>query len=105
MPVLTLEGYGGPVCGVAYGSADRVTNGMALGGIDTGGALLTLGGAGDTTVSTTAISGAGGLTKDGPGTLTLSGANTYTGPTTVSNGTLVLSGGAAIADAGVVNLQ
>ncbi len=29
-------GYAGPVCGVIYGSADTVTNGMPLGTIDTG---------------------------------------------------------------------
>ena len=33
-----------------------------------------------------------GLVKDGPGTLTLAGANPYTGPTTVSNGMLVVHG-------------
>ena len=38
------------------------------------------------------ISGTGSLTKDGPGTCTLSGDNTYTGTTAVSGGTLTLSG-------------
>lgn len=39
------------------------------------------------------ISGSGGLTKTGAGTLTLSGAvsNTYTGPTIVNQGTLILA--------------
>lgn len=37
---------------------------------------------------TAVVSGSGGVTKSGTGTLTLSGANTYTGKTTVSAGTL-----------------
>jgi autotransporter-associated beta strand protein len=41
--------------------------------------------------------GGGGLTKDGSGTLNLSGVNTYTGMTTINSGTLRL-GGAASAD-------
>ena len=44
------------------------------------------------------ISGAGGIGKVGTGTLVLSGANTFTGDATVSDGNLTLQGGAAIAD-------
>ncbi len=52
-----------------------------------------------------AITGPGlGLTKQGAGTLTLSGPNTYTGQTDVLAGTLVLSGGSAIANSGAVNV-
>jgi len=38
------------------------------------------------------LGGIGGINKTGSGTVTLSGANTYSGPTNVSNGTLILSG-------------
>ena len=41
------------------------------------------------------ISGAGAVSQNGPGTVTLSAANTYTGATTVSNGILSLSFSAA----------
>jgi autotransporter-associated beta strand protein len=51
----------------------------------------------DITVSqnllTDAVSTGGGLTKDGAGTLSLTGANTYTGATTVNAGTLSLGNG------------
>ncbi|MGC3968185.1 MAG: autotransporter-associated beta strand repeat-containing protein [Pirellulales bacterium] len=42
-----------------------------------------------------------GLTKAGAGTLVLSGANTYTGPTLVSAGILTLSGNNIAATGGV----
>ena len=43
------------------------------------------------------ISGVGfGITKDGPGTMVLAGANTYTGNTTVTAGTLIIGPGGSI---------
>jgi autotransporter-associated beta strand protein len=46
------------------------------------------------------ISGATGLAEQGPGSLTMSTANTYTGPTVVNNGTLTLDFTPAAAPAG-----
>ncbi|MEI7773194.1 MAG: autotransporter-associated beta strand repeat-containing protein, partial [Verrucomicrobiota bacterium] len=46
---------------------------------------------GDFTFSTP-VSGGGSLQKVGPNTVTLSGPNTYTGPTTVLEGTLIIDG-------------
>jgi len=54
---------------------------------------------------TDGVSSAGSLSKTGAGTLTLSGSNSYTGTTTVSNGTLQLNsaaGGAAGSTTNVV---
>ena len=48
-----------------------------------------------------AISGGGNLTKSGVGTLTLNATNTYTGTTTVSTGTLLLSAGDINSSSGV----
>lgn len=54
--------------------------------------MITVSNAGPNVISG-AISGGASLTKAGPGALTLSGANTYTGPTVVSNtGTLLVNG-------------
>lgn len=52
---------------------------------------LTVGDSSSTTFSGS-ISGAGKLVKQGTGVLTLSGANTYIGPTDVSAGTLLVNG-------------
>ena len=52
---------------------------------------LQIGNLNDNTTFSGYIIDTGGINKVGTGTLTLSGANTYTGPTTVSNGTLLIS--------------
>ena len=56
---------------------------------------LTVGGAGNTTINSIIGTGAGTFTKDGTGTVILTGANTYTGMTTVNGGTLELTGSGA----------
>ena len=65
------------------------------GAINNNGNLLTFTGAGNTTVNTSGISGNGGLTLSGPGMLTLSAANAYTGTTTINGGTLRVTGSMA----------
>lgn len=62
-------------------------------------------GSGNTMTYAGIIAGSGALGKGLGGTLELSGANSYTGLTTVSDGTLRLTGGAAIADTGAVDLN
>ncbi len=73
----TLENTG------AFSSSVAVTLGTSGGTFQTD-APLTLSGT---------ISGAGGLTKTGSGTLTLTGAGVYSGPTTISAGTLAIGNG------------
>ena len=49
--------------------------------------------------------GGGGLTKDGSGTLALSGASTYTGTTTVNNGTLRVNSPGSLAAGSTVTVS
>jgi autotransporter-associated beta strand protein len=61
-------------------------------------------GTGSATINTV-IAGSNGFTKNGIGTLVLSGINTYTGTTTIDAGVLALEGGSAIHDSGAVVLS
>lgn len=70
---------------------------ISLSAVPSSTAKLTTGGDGTSTTFSGVIIGTGGLVKSGTGVLTLSGANTFTGATTVEAGTLLLattSGGA-----------
>jgi autotransporter-associated beta strand protein len=49
------------------------------------------------------VAGSGGLTEQGPGTLTLTGSNSYTGNTSVSGGTLLVNGSTAAGSAAAVS--
>ncbi len=50
------------------------------------------------------IQGANGFTKSGTGTMTLSGANVYSGTTTINAGTLALSGSGSIASSPTITI-
>ncbi|MGY3589125.1 autotransporter outer membrane beta-barrel domain-containing protein [Bradyrhizobium sp. USDA 4350] len=65
------------------------------GAVTLGAATLTTGNDGTSTTFSGSLSGTGGLTKVGAGTLALSGINIYTGSTTVSGGTLEVDGSIA----------
>jgi autotransporter-associated beta strand protein len=64
----------------------QTTGGLILGGTNTADNVVNV---------AIAVAGTGGLTKVGTGTWVLSAANTYTGVTTVSNGTLKINANAA----------
>ena len=76
---------------------------VSTGNAITGTQNLTVGGAGNVTVADNVNISSGTLTKDGAGALTLSAANSYSGATTVTNGTLVVNGSISSSSVGVGN--
>ena len=76
------------------GSSNSIASLSGNGHIETGGAAAVLSVGHDNTSTTFGgiVSGSGGLTKAGTGSLVLSGDNTYSGPTTVNDGSLIVNG-------------
>ena len=79
--------------------------GVAGSTVTLGANTLSTGDASNTSYAGVIGSTGGGLTKQGSGAFTLAGVNSYTGATTVSAGSLVLTGGNAIANTSAVNLS
>ena len=83
---------------ILIGSLASTNTSSALGGGSAGRATYSVGGLNTSTTFAGSIAGNSALTKTGTGTLTLSGTNnTYTGATTISAGTLALSGSGSLA--------
>jgi fibronectin-binding autotransporter adhesin len=113
---------------VTLGSSDRINDNVAVvmtggtlnlnnnsdtvsslsgsaGSVTLGSGTLTAGNSGNQTFSGV-ISGVGGnLTKVGSGTMTLSGTNSYTGTTQISQGTLQLGASNVLSDSTAVSIQ
>ena len=85
--------------GLAFATSGYTLTGgtVALGGADAATNTITTDVATSIAI-TSALAGSNGLTKAGPGSLTLGGANTYAGGTTVSAGTLSVAADAALGD-------
>ena len=79
-------------------AGSTISGNGAIGGTSTGGitATFNVGSSDSNKIYSGIISNATGLTKTGTGTLILSGANTYTGLTTVTAGTLQASNATAL---------
>jgi len=69
-------------------------------GLSVGANTINVGANGASTTYSGVISGSGELSKSGAGLLTLSGSNSYTGPTSIQSGTLALGAGGATGSIG-----
>jgi autotransporter-associated beta strand protein/T5SS/PEP-CTERM-associated repeat protein len=81
--------FNGGILKAAAGAATTFVSGLDRAELLSGGAIIDTNG--QNLAITQALVGSGGMTKAGAGTLNLSGANTWTGSTRVTAGTLVLN--------------
>jgi fibronectin-binding autotransporter adhesin len=92
---------------IAGGATVQIGNGDVNGNLPSGSiqddGMLTFNRTDDLSVGVP-IAGAGGLTQSGSGMLTLSGANSYTGNTTVNAGALILTGNGSISSSAQVTV-
>jgi autotransporter-associated beta strand protein len=106
-PTITLSGGGGTGATAAAVATAPITlnsnRGVEL--TATGGTLHQTIGTVFTIDSPVSSTGNGVLTKTGPGTLVLTGANTYTGGTVANDGLVVVTGAAATLGTGNVTMQ
>jgi hypothetical protein len=76
---------------------------LTIAGAVSGDKNLTIGGAGNTTISSSIATDSGTLTKSGTGTLTLSANNSFTGVTTINGGIVVIHADAALGTISALN--
>jgi autotransporter-associated beta strand protein len=96
---IVINANGGTIKATTHANNSNFLQGAFV-NLDTGGLKFNTNG--NAVGISNAMSGTGGFTKQGAGTLTLSGVNTYTGATTVEAGELHLAAGAEIAGATTV---
>ena len=108
---LNYNAFGGTL---SFGTLAAATLGGLSGGQDlaltnasSGNVSLTVGSNNGTSTYSGILSGGGSLSKNGTGTLALSGANTYTGQTVINKGTLSLTNalGTSGTPAGAITVQ
>ncbi len=92
---LTAAGATFDISGAGANQTIQSLSGVTGTTVNLGGRNLTIDGAASTTFSGT-IGGDGGLIKQGAGTLTLAGTNTYGGSTSIAGGTLSISTDASL---------